>query len=129
MKKAHNLTRRFEIRLSEAEFTGLLAMEREFGISRTDIFRQRVFRPGFKPVTDRPAILQRLDSVGAAVGRLGNNINQLARHANELRLLDKPALHVLDAFLPLFDSYISNQREIEKLLRQLLRSLKTRDVT
>lgn len=128
MKKIPNRTRRFEVRLTETEFSKLQSMESESGVSRTDIIRQHVFRYTAAPVSDRKEILRQLDVIGATIGRIGNNINQLARHANELRLTGKPPTPTIESFLPLFDAYIKSQRETEKLLRQLLRSLGRRDM-
>jgi hypothetical protein len=69
-------------------------------------------------------LLSQLDQIGAELGRAGNNINQLARHANVLSKQRELTPEVAANFNKLFDRYIGEQREIEKVLRHIIRFLR-----
>ncbi|GAA4196227.1 hypothetical protein GCM10022289_01620 [Pedobacter jeongneungensis] len=68
--------------------------------------------------------LKTLDGIGAEIGRSGNNINQLARHANLLNKRGMLSIEVVNKFNELFSTYISLFRAMEKSTRELLRLLK-----
>lgn len=76
--------RRFELRLSEPELHQFLELEKSLGISRADIVRIRVLKNSTKMLVNAKELMKQLDLIGAELGRSGNNINQLARHANVL---------------------------------------------
>lgn len=117
-------TRRFELRLSEAERAQFLELEKSLGISRADIVRIRVLQYSKKMLVNTAEMMKLLDSIGTELGRSGNNINQLARHANTLQrqgILHPALVHDLT---PLLSEYIRVQRELEKSLRQLLRLMR-----
>jgi hypothetical protein len=62
--------------------------------------------------------------MGAELGRAGNNINQLARHANTLNkrgMLDET---VIMEFNLLFREYALIRNETEKSLRQIIRLIR-----
>ena len=117
-------TRRFELRLSEAERTQFLELEQSLGISRADIVRIRVLQHSKKMLVNTSEMMKLLDSIGTELGRSGNNINQLARHANILNRQQRLDPGVVAEFNALFTEYIRTQRELEKTLRQLLRTMK-----
>lgn len=117
-------TRRFELRLSEAERGQFLELEKSLGVSRADIVRIRVLQYSKKMLVNTAEMMKQLDSIGTELGRSGNNINQLARHVNTLQRqgITHPALvHDLTSLL---SEYIRVQRELEKSLRQLLRLMR-----
>lgn len=118
-----NRTRRFGMRLTEAEHEALLGMERSLGMNRAEIVRHRVFGRTTQ-VTDARQLMQQLDALGAELGRSGNNVNQLARHANTLNrqgTLGPAALAGIDGAL---GDYTEIQRRIERQLRRLIRMMK-----
>lgn len=117
-------TRRFELRLSEAERGQFLELEKSLGVSRADIVRIRVLQYSKRMLVNTTEMMKLLDSIGTELGRSGNNINQLARHANTLQrqgILHPALVHDLT---PLLSEYIRVQRELEKSLRQLLRLMR-----
>lgn len=123
MAAGDNRTRRFEMRLTEAEHGALLEMERSLGMARAEIVRHRVFS-GTTQVADARQLMQQLDALGAELGRSGNNVNQLARHANTLNrqgTLGPAALAGIDGSL---GDYTEIQRQIERQLRKLIRMMK-----
>ncbi len=116
--------RRFELRLSEGELAQFLELEKSLGISRADIVRIRVLKNSTKMLVNAKELIKRLDRTGAELGRAGNNINQLARHANVLNKRGMLAPEVITNFNRLFAEHIKVQRELEKQFRQLIRLMK-----
>ncbi|MGE6221165.1 plasmid mobilization relaxosome protein MobC [Nubsella zeaxanthinifaciens] len=116
--------RRFELRLSEAEHGQFLELERTLGISRADIVRIRVLKNSTKMLLDTRELFRRLDRIGAELGRSGNNINQLAKHANVLNKRGLLTPDILELFNKLFTDHINVQKEMEKQFRQLIRLMK-----
>jgi hypothetical protein len=114
-------TKRFELRLTEEEAIAFINLEKELGKSRTEIVRHRVLENTNKVLVDAKELLKQLDALGAELGRGGNNINQLARHANVLNKQGLLNSTVIIEFQEQFGCYIKSQKEIEKVLRQVIR--------
>ncbi|WP_254526833.1 MULTISPECIES: plasmid mobilization relaxosome protein MobC [unclassified Sphingobacterium] len=117
-------TRRFELRLSEAERAQFLDLENALGLSRADIVRIRVLQHSKKMLVNTTEIMKLLDSIGAEIGRSGNNINQLARHANTLQQQGMLHSAIMRDLIPLLTEYVRLQRELEQSIRQLIRLIR-----
>lgn len=118
-------TRIIKAKLTDDEFETLLHIQKESGLNRTEVIRRRVLYGSVAVTLINPAeLLLALDAIGAELGRAGNNINQLARHANVLNRQGRLAPEVVTEFNRLFTDYIRIQRELEKNIRQLLRAMK-----
>lgn len=117
-------TRRFELRLSEQELQQFLELEKSLAMSRADIVRIRVLKNSTKMLVNAKELMGRLDEIGTELGRAGNNINQLARHANVLNKKGMLAAGTFADLNRLISSYIEVQQELEKILRQLIRLMK-----
>lgn len=117
-------TKRFELRLSEAERSAFLELEKSLGISRADIVRIRVLREGKKMLVNTTQIMKQLDNIGTELGRSGNNINQLSRHANSLQQQGLLRAGLLNELSPLLSEYTRMQRSLERSLRQLIRLIR-----
>lgn len=96
-------------------------METEFGISKTELLRMRVLNDAHKIVINGAELLKVLDKAGAELGRSGNNINQLAKHANTLKLTGTVTPQVIAHFNQLMEDYIQIQRALEVSLRKIIR--------
>ncbi|RYZ18418.1 MAG: plasmid mobilization relaxosome protein MobC [Sphingobacteriales bacterium] len=59
--------------------------------------------------------------VGASMGRVGNNINQLARYANWLRNQGAISEPVVKNYLDLLEKYSADQKLLEVTLRRIIR--------
>jgi len=117
-------TRRFELRLNEAERTHFLELEKSLGLSRADIVRIRVLQHSKKMLVNTAEIMKLLDSIGTEIGRSGNNINQLAKHANTLRQQGMLHAALIRDLAPLLTEYIRLQRRLEQSIRQLIRLIR-----
>ncbi len=117
-------TRRFELRLSEAERAQFLDLENALGLSRADIVRVRVLQHSKKMLVNTTEIMKLLDSIGAEIGRSGNNINQLAKHANTLQQQGMLHSNLIRDLAQLLTEYIGLQRKLEQSIRQLIRLIR-----
>lgn len=118
-------TKIIKARLTEDEFNQILIIEKSLGITRMELIRTRVLYNSNKVLVDAGELLRQLDAIGAEMGRGGNNINQLARHANILNNEGLLTESVAREFNELFRSYINIQRELEKAIRQVIRLMKS----
>ena len=119
--KAEKRTWLIKARLSESDYQQLLTIESQSGLTRTEIIRNRLFKNTNKVMVNARELLQTLDEIGVELGRCGNNINQLPRHANVLNKQGALSAAVVIDFNKLFEEYIAAQRETEKCMRQLIR--------
>ena len=111
-------------RLTEDEYNKLLALEKELGMNHTDLIRHRLLGSQHKQLVNAHEVLNRLDVMGAELGRAGNNINQLARHANILNNRGKLDEIVVKEFNLLFREYTRIRNDTEKSLRQIIRLIR-----
>ncbi|WP_316786581.1 plasmid mobilization relaxosome protein MobC [Pedobacter frigiditerrae] len=116
--------RRFELRLSDQEMMQFLELEKSLGISRSDIVRIRVLKNAVNMLTNTKELMKKLDAIGAELGRSGNNINQLAKHANILQKQGLLNQSVATEFASLLGGYVTVQQELEKNIRQIIRLMK-----
>ncbi|CDS94172.1 conserved hypothetical protein [Sphingobacterium sp. PM2-P1-29] len=119
-----NKTCRFELRLSQLEREHFIALEKALGMNRSEIVRLRVLSQSSKVLVNAREVLGMLDLLGTELGRSGNNINQLARHANILNKQGRLTPADLGTLAILLSDYIEKQRLIEKELRSLMRLIK-----
>ncbi|MBE8714830.1 plasmid mobilization protein [Sphingobacterium hungaricum] len=110
-------------KLTDEEIGVLRRIQQESGLNRTELIRKRVLG-GTVVIINIREIISLFDPIGAELGRAGNNINQLARHANMLNKQHKLDPSIVTTFNALLTKYIQIQGELEKALRQLLRKIK-----
>jgi hypothetical protein len=111
-------------RLTGDEYKRLLALEKELGMNHTDLIRHRLLDSQHKQLINSREVLTRLDVMGAELGRAGNNINQLARHANILNKRGMLNETLIIEFNLLFREYARIRNETEKSLRQIIRLIR-----
>ena len=116
-------TKKIDVRFTEDEYKIILALEQEFGITKTELIRQRLLQNGKSIVINAKELIARLDAIGAELGRSGNNINQLARYANILQKKDVLSPVIADHFKQLFEQYNLQQNELTIALRQIIRQM------
>lgn len=118
-------TRFIKARVSEEEYARVSNLWLSLGLKESDFLRLKLLKASSVSIKLNAAeALKTLDDIGAEIGRSGNNINQLARHANFLNKRGMLTIEVVSKFNELFLTYISLFRDMEKSTRELLRLLK-----
>jgi len=121
--KPANRTKKIDARFTEEEYKIILELEKELGISKTNLVRSRVLRNAHEVVINAKELIRHLDSIGAEMGRAGNNINQLARYANILIKKSILSPVVVERFTILFEQYLEHQKALEVALRKIIRAM------
>jgi hypothetical protein len=116
-------TRFINVRFTEDEYKEITELEKELGVSRTELIRMRILSDAKKIVIDSKELIKYLDSAGAEMGRIGNNINQLAKHANILKLQGALSPAIVKQFNLLFEEYIQVKQRFDAALRKIIRSM------
>jgi len=111
------------VRLNDKELETLLEMESQLGLTRTEIVKARLFRDADKLLINTREALVQLDKIGAEMNRIGNNINQLARHGNTLNLKGRLHPQIISEFNALFENYLVIQRSLDTSLRKMIRTM------
>jgi len=114
-------TKFINVRFTEDEYKTVGALEKELGISRTELIRMRILSDAKRTVINSRELIRHLDAIGAEMGRVGNNINQLAKHANTLKLQNALNPSVAEKFNLLLADYILVQQMLETALRKIIR--------
>ncbi|QPH40542.1 plasmid mobilization protein [Pedobacter endophyticus] len=118
-------TKFIKARVSEAEYALLRSLWVSLGLKESDFLRVKLLNSSSLSIkVNASEVMKSLDDIGAEIGRSGNNINQLARHANFLNKRGMLSNDVIEKFNELFSDYIFLFREMEKSTRALLRLLK-----
>lgn len=119
-------TKHIKARLTENEYSLVTNEWKSLSMKESDYVRLMVLKPGsLKVKVNAHELLRLLDHLGGELGRSGNNINQLARHANFLNKRGMLNAETVVKFNDLFSEYITLFRQIEKETRALLRRLKS----
>lgn len=116
-------TKKIDTRFTEDEYRLILDLEKELGISKTDLIRLRVLENAPNVVVNAAALIGDLDAIGAELGRSGNNINQLAHYANVLKKRGVLSAVVIERFNLLFETYNRQHKELIIALRQVIRQM------
>jgi len=90
MSKTYNTPKRTHLvktRLDDAEYEEFLKRIELYGMNQSEFIRQSISGATVKPIiTVHPVndeLLSALDKLTAEYGRIGSNLNQIARHLNE----------------------------------------------
>lgn len=116
-------TQFINVRFTDDEYKEIAEMEQQLGVSKTELIRMRILTDVKQTVINAKELIIHLDAVGAEMGRIGNNINQLARHANTLKLKGALNSTVIEKFNQLFTDYIQVQQMLEAALRKIIRTM------
>lgn len=69
------------------------------------------------------ALLKQLSAIGTEISRIGNNINQLARHANGMYKAGHVNPRIMVEFNRLMTEYLGYRRELVKAYRAIMRNI------
>lgn len=123
MKTGEKRTKKIDARFTEEEYKLVLEMERTLGIRKTDLVRNGLLKNGRSVIINAKELIGQLEKAGAEIGRSGNNINQLARYANMLNKKDILSPVVAERFNILLGQYLDNQKDLETVLRKIIRMM------
>lgn len=119
--KAEKRERRIFIRLSHEELVRLLFLENETGNNRSSLFRAIVLNNSNKVFLNARELLKTLNIISGEIGRIGNNINQLARHANTVKKNSNVPIGVVTNFNDLMTEYLLSEQDLHKAFRDIYR--------
>lgn len=114
-------SKKIDARFTEEEYKIILSLEKTLGVSKTEVLRRRVLNNAETTVINAKELITSLDNIFADMGRVGNNINQLAKHANTLKLQGALSPLVVDSFEIHFQKYLQLQQQLEISLRKIIR--------
>ncbi|RYX87499.1 plasmid mobilization relaxosome protein MobC [bacterium] len=122
-KETEKRDQTIRVRVTKSEKLSLTEKADGLGILMSDLVRSTIFN-GKKHFVNGVALIASLDTLGSELGRSGNNINQLAKHANILNKTSKLDESVITRFNVLFAEYIKAQESIEVVIRKIIRESK-----
>jgi hypothetical protein len=114
-------SKKIDVRFTEEEYKIIISLEKTLGISKTEVLRRRVLNNAETTLINAKEFITSLDNIFADMGRVGNNINQLAKHANTLKLQGALSPLVVDSFDIHFQKYLQLQQQLEISLRKIIR--------
>lgn len=123
MSEKKNRTKKIDARFTEDEYKIIEEMEKTLGLRKTDLVRMRLLTNSTALVINAKEFIAELNSIGLELHRQGTNINQLARHANTLKLEGRLDADVISEFMILMEKHAKNQETLEVSLRKVMRSL------
>lgn len=109
------------IRLSEEELQRLVLLEDETGSNRSDMFRLTVLNNSNKVLLNVKELLKTLHVISGDLGRVGNNINQLARHTNTINKNSNVPISIVADFNSLMADYLLLEHDLHKAFRDIYR--------
>jgi len=65
-------------------------------------------------------LIKQMDIYGVEMGRIGNNINQMSRHANQLSKDDELDIDVIEDFTKAIEKYNDLRSKILKCFNKIL---------
>jgi hypothetical protein len=116
-------SKKIDARFTEDEYKVVLALEQELGIKKSDLIRRALLSNAPKVLVNAKEMLRLLDTIGLELARSGNNLNQLARYANILNKRSMLSPVVVERFNYLFETYLTQQKDLDSALRKVLRLL------
>lgn len=123
MKTGEKRTKKIDARFTEDEYKLVLEMEQTLGIRKTDLVRNGLLENSKPVIINAKELIRHLDKAGSELNRSGNNINQLARYANSLNKKDILSPVVVERFNILLGQYLDNQKDLETVLRKIIRMM------
>ena len=115
---------RITFRLNEEEVKFLDDFSKSAGVSRSDLIRSLIKKiEGDVRIIKTDRLLNELAAMVAEQGRVNNNINQLAKHANQYYNSSGVNSKVFVQFNALLLRYLDYQEEMNKALKRIYKSI------
>jgi hypothetical protein len=116
-------TKKIDVRFTEEEYRQIEEMESELGVSKTNLVRMRVLDKAGWIIVNAKTLLKEVDLIAVELARAGNNINQLAHHANVLKLQGAIDKMLVTRYADLLEEYIQLQYKLEVSFRKIIRGM------
>lgn len=91
------------------------------GLTVSDYTKRRLF--GETIVLNYREIFSELHLIGTEISRAGNNINQLAKHANSLNKIGKLDSSMAEKLSLMLEDYVQKKESLRVALRKIIREL------
>lgn len=119
-----NRTHKITFRLNEEEVKFLDDFSNSAGISRSDILRNLIRKiQGDASIIKTDKLLKTLTDLAAEQGRVNNNINQLAKHANQYSQVREIDPRVFAQFNKLLARYLDYQEEMNRTFKKIYKTI------
>jgi len=123
-KERENRDHRVTVRLNDDEVRFLDDFSKSVGISRSDMLRNLIKKiQGDTTIVKTDKLLNALAATSAEQGRVNNNINQLAKHANQYSTIYEINPKVFAQFNFLLARYLDYQEEMNKTLKGIYKTI------
>lgn len=106
--------------LTEDEYKLVLAMVAELGVNKAQLIRSRLIDNAAGTIINAREMINRLDEIGAEMGRSGKNINQLAKYVNAMKKTGALATGVAEKFNLLLETYSGTYQALEVAIRRII---------
>ena len=115
---------RISFRLNDEELEFLNGFSKSTGIYRSYVLRNLIKKIRTKvSIIKTDQLLKVLASVAAEQGRVNNNINQLAKHANQLSMEGAINPKIFVQFNVLLSKYLEYQDEMNKTFKKIYKTI------
>ena len=123
-KTQENRTHKITFRLNDREVKFLDEFSQSTGISRSDTLRNLIRKiQGDVTIIKTDKLLKTLNLLAAEQGRVNNNINQLAKHANQYFKVEDLDPKIFAQFNSLLARYLDYQEEINRTFRKIYKTI------
>ncbi|RBQ12052.1 plasmid mobilization protein [Pedobacter miscanthi] len=112
---------KIDVRFTGEEYELILKLEKTLGINKADLIRNRILGGSDRIIINAGQLIAALDLLGTEMGRIGKNINQLAKYANALNRQGILSLVVVERYNILLGNYQEIQKRLEVLMRRVIR--------
>lgn len=118
-------TRKLQMHVTEQEFLNIQGLYQISGKkSMSDFIREFVTSEKKKKMMiNQIDLIRNLDLIGTEIGRIGNNINQIAKYANIQLKSGKTDTKTMERFNVQMELFLQEKRELAKAYRTLVRKV------
>ena len=122
-KRGDNRERIICFRLTDPEIRELDRLKEKYGLTRSDLIRKFLLEERGPLIVNLKEFLEGINELAAEQGRVNNNINQLARHANQSLRPNQTNSLLFARFNELMGKYLGYQRLMNGCFKKIYRSI------
>lgn len=122
-QRGDNRGRIITFRLTDAEIRELDRLQEKYGLARSDLIRKFLLEEKGPLIVNLKEFLEGISELAAEQGRVNNNINQLAKHANQSLKPNQTNPLLFARFNELMGKYLEYQRLMNGSFKKIYRSI------